>query len=131
MKTPKTVSAYIAAAPKEAQTMLREIRAAIRNAAPQATERISYRMPYYAYKGRLAYFAAFKDHVSFFVMPSPTVYAPFAKQIKKYKTGKATLQFPIGTKVPTVLIKKIVKVRVKQNETRKQKKGYERFAAVM
>ncbi len=67
----RSVDAYIAAAPKEAQSKLRELRAAIRETAPTAEERISYGMPYYAYKGRLAYFAAFKKHIGLYV-PAPS-----------------------------------------------------------
>lgn len=47
------VDEYIALAPKEVQGKLRELRAAIKTVAPDAEERISYGMPYYAYKGRL------------------------------------------------------------------------------
>jgi uncharacterized protein YdhG (YjbR/CyaY superfamily) len=53
-KTPKDVDEYIASAPKEVQAKLKELRAAIREVAPTAVERISYGMPYYDYKGRLA-----------------------------------------------------------------------------
>jgi uncharacterized protein YdhG (YjbR/CyaY superfamily) len=44
---PKNVDAYIAAAPKEVQSKLQELRAAIKAAAPKAEEQISYGMPYY------------------------------------------------------------------------------------
>ena len=60
---PKTVDAYIAAAPREMQGKLKELRTIIREAAPTAVERISYGMPYYGYKGRLAYFRLSKAHI--------------------------------------------------------------------
>ena len=63
---PKAVTAYIAAAPLKVRVMLKQIRAAIKAAAPQAQEKLSYGMPYYSHKGRLAYFAAFRSHVSVF-----------------------------------------------------------------
>src|SRR3989344_8021900 len=72
MKTtsrPKSIEAYIARAPREVRGKLKELRAAIRKTAPKALEKISYGMPYYGYKGRLAYFAYFKDHLSLFAMP--------------------------------------------------------------
>ena len=59
----KNVDAYIAAAPRDVQRKLKELRAVIRKAAPIAEERISYGMPYYAYKGRLAYFSFWKAHI--------------------------------------------------------------------
>jgi uncharacterized protein YdhG (YjbR/CyaY superfamily) len=55
-KTARSVDEYISAAPREVQAKLREVRAAIREASPTAREGISYRMPYYDYKGRLAWF---------------------------------------------------------------------------
>ena len=115
MRRSKDVDEYIAKASKPAQQLMKQIRAAIRAVAPEAEEKISYRMPFYeykfsGYKGRLAYFAAFKDHVSFFAIPRklPT---DIAKQLDKYKAAKATLQFPIGTKVPVALLKKLVRLR--------------------
>ena len=117
-KSPNTVTGYIVAAPKQAQAMLKQLRAAIRSAAPQAQEKISYGMPYYGYQGRLAYFAAFRDHVSYFIIPSHSISQTFAHELKRYQTSKSTLRFPIGTKVPTALIKRIVKAQMKQNEAR-------------
>src|SRR5690606_20549688 len=61
-----TVADYIAKAPKWARGTLRELRRVIRKAAPEARESISYQMPYYSQNGRLAYFAAFRSHCSFF-----------------------------------------------------------------
>jgi uncharacterized protein YdhG (YjbR/CyaY superfamily) len=113
------VDAYIAAAPKEAQNKLREIRKAIKSVAPKAEEKMSYGMPYYSYKGRLAYFAAFKDHVSLFAMP-PIVGAEKA-EVRKYQTGKSTLRFPLDEKLPVPLIRKLVRAGVKRNEARKKK----------
>jgi uncharacterized protein YdhG (YjbR/CyaY superfamily) len=113
------VDAYIAAAPKEAQNKLREIRKAIKSVAPKAEEKMSYGMPYYSYKGRLAYFAAFKDHVSLFAMP-PIVGADKA-ELRKYQSGKSTFRFPLDEKLPVPLIRKIVKAGVERNEARKKK----------
>jgi len=98
--------------------MMKAIRAAIKQAAPQARETISYGMPFYeyryhGYKGRLVYFGAFARHVSIFIVPR-NVPASLAAQVKKYKAEKATLQFPLGTRVPTGLIKKLVRLRMKE-----------------
>lgn len=115
----KYVDAYIAAAPPPARPMLRQLRRAIRSSAPKAVEGTSYRMPYYQYFGRLTYFAAFRDHVSLFAWGRPV--ERYAKDIKKYRSGKSTLRFPLGTKIPVALVKKLVKARAKSNE-RAQKK---------
>jgi len=63
VQTPRDVDAYIAAAPKELQDKLVELRTVIREAAPTAMERISYSIPFYDYKGRLAYFRLAKTHI--------------------------------------------------------------------
>jgi uncharacterized protein YdhG (YjbR/CyaY superfamily) len=121
MQKLSTVAGYIASAPPPAREMLRQIRTAIRSAAPGAAERISYGMPFYeykfpGYKGRLVYFGAFVKHVSLFIVPR-NVPASLAAQVRKYKAEKATLQFPLGTRVPTGLIKKLVKLRMKEIDT--------------
>lgn len=114
MKTPaSSVAAYIAASSSPARPMLRQIRAAIRAAAPRAEEKLSYGMPYYSQNGRLAYFAAFRAHVSVFI--PGRVLPAFAKEIKPYWRGKATLQFPIGTKIPVRLISRLVRARLLEN----------------
>lgn len=120
MLKPNNVDAYIAAAPKETKCKLKEIRKAIKKAAPKAEEKLSYGMPYYSYKGRLAYFAAFKDHVSLFAMP-PIVAKK--KVLRKYQTGKATLRFPLDEDLPLSLITKLVKAGAKRNEARKKGRG--------
>lgn len=62
----KTIDEYIESFPKEIQATLRELRQAIREAAPQAKETISYQMPAFKQNGILVYFAAFKNHIGFF-----------------------------------------------------------------
>jgi len=118
MKAPTTVASYIASAPVQARAMMKVIRAAILSAAPAAEESLSYGMPFYAYKypgyrGRLTYFGAFTKHVSLFIIPRK-VPTEIAQQLKRYKAAKATLQFPLGSKVPVGLIKKLVKLRMKE-----------------
>jgi uncharacterized protein YdhG (YjbR/CyaY superfamily) len=114
---PENVDDYIKAAPKEARSKLREIRKIIRSVAPRAEEKISYGMPHYSYKGRLAYFAAFKDHVSLFAMPR--VVGEHESEVKKYRTGKSTLRFPFDQKLPASLIKELIKSAVRKNEVGK------------
>lgn len=114
MKKISTVDAYIAAAPKPAQVMLKELRSAIKSVAPTAEEKISYAMPYFGYKGRLIYYSAFKKHIGVYAM-GPAMNA-YAKEVTPYRTSLSTLQFPIGTKLPIPLIKKLVKAQMKANE---------------
>jgi uncharacterized protein YdhG (YjbR/CyaY superfamily) len=113
----KAVNAYIAAAPRAIQPMLRQLRQAIKSAAPTAEEKLSYRMPYYAYHGRLIYFAAHKNHIGMYPIIGREK-ERYAKELKPYLTAKATLQFPIGQPLPILLVKKVVRERAKENEVR-------------
>ena len=112
----KNVEAYIARAPKEMRGTLRELRAVIRKTAPKAEERISYEMPYYAYRGRLAYFAAFKKHISLFV-PTP-ILQEHKKDLKNYVTTTAAVHLSPHKRLPTALVKKLVRARMKKNEAK-------------
>ena len=116
MKTnkPNDVNAYIAKAPKKIQNQLKEIRKAIKEAAPKSLEKIGYGMPYYSYKGRLVYFAFAKKHIGVYI-PTPII-DEYKKELKKYETSKATIRFPLNKKIPISLIKKLLKARIKKNE---------------
>lgn len=113
---PKDVEAYIASTPKEVQGKLRDLRGAIRAAAPNAEERISYGMPYYAYKGRLAYFRLSKYHIGLYI-PTPVIEAHI-RELQGYEASGATLRLPRGKKIPVGLIKKLIRARVKKNKAR-------------
>jgi uncharacterized protein YdhG (YjbR/CyaY superfamily) len=115
------VEAYLARCPEPHRTTLEKVRAMIRAAVPkEATEAISYGMPAFRYKGGLVGYAAFKDHCSFFPM-SASLLDDFAEEIKSYRTSKGTLQFPVDKPLPAALVKKMVKARVVQNETKKSR----------
>ena len=113
---PKDVNAYIAMTPREARGKLRELRKAIRAAAPGAEERISYGMPYYAYKGRLAYFRFWKNHIGLYI-PTPVI-EEHRRDLQGYDASGATLRLPGGKRLPVALIKKLIRARVKKNERR-------------
>lgn len=119
-KTPKAkdVDSYIAAAPKEVRSKLKELRAVIRKTAPAAEEKISYGIPYYGYKGRLAYFSVWRAHIGLYI-PTPVV-EEHVRELKGYETTKATIRFPLDKRLPVALIKKLVKARMKKNEAGKK-----------
>jgi uncharacterized protein YdhG (YjbR/CyaY superfamily) len=108
------VDAYISATPREAQEKLREFRAAIMEVAPKAVEGFSYQMPYYAYKGRLAWFAYQKGYVGLYLRPP--VIADHKDELAGYVTTKSAIHFPLDEKVPVQLVKKLVRARMKRNE---------------
>lgn len=110
----KEVDAYIAAAPKAAQPHLHQLRALIRETAPEAEERISYKMPSYRYRGNLVYFSAFKNHVGLY----PGGHADKYPELARYMAGKGTLRFALGDPLPATLIKRFIRARVKENEAK-------------
>jgi uncharacterized protein YdhG (YjbR/CyaY superfamily) len=110
-----TVDEYLAAVPEPARSTLLKIRATIRSAAPkEATEKISYGMPSFQYKGGLIGYAAFKKHCSLFPM-SAALIDELEDELAPYRTSKGTLQFPVDKPMPAALVKKLVKARVAQN----------------
>jgi uncharacterized protein YdhG (YjbR/CyaY superfamily) len=112
--------AYISEAPEPARQMMTEIRAIVRASAPKDTvEVFSYGMPGFRYKGSLLWYGYFKVHVGFFPGSPPMIKA-LAEELKDYKSSKGGIQFPFGRPVPKALVKKIVKLRVKENEGRQR-----------
>jgi len=108
-----TIDEYIAAFPKNIQKLLKEIRATIRKAAPEAEEAMKYGIPTFVQKGNLVHFAAFKNHIGFY--PAPRGIEAFKKELSIYEGGKGTVQFPLDKPMPLPLIAKIVKFRVLDN----------------
>jgi len=117
---PKTVNEYLAAVPEPARSTLKNVRTAIRSAAPaEATEVISYGTPMFKYKGMLMGYAAYPKHCSLFLATS-SLLSMFKDELSRYQTSKGTIRFPTDQPLPASLVKKIVKARVAQNE---QKQG--------
>lgn len=112
-KVAASIDEYIAACPQELQPTLQELRATIRAAAPDATERMSYRMPAFYQNGDLVYFALFKEHIGFY--PTGEGIEAFKKELSKWPGSKGAVQFPIGKPLPLKLITRIVKHRVAVN----------------
>jgi uncharacterized protein YdhG (YjbR/CyaY superfamily) len=108
-----TIDEYLRGFPEEVKVILSELRSTIRQAAPQAIEKISYQMPTFYYHGNLVHFAAFKNHIGFY--PTPSGIAAYREDLKKYKSAKGSVQFPIDEPLPLKLIARIVKFRVSEN----------------
>lgn len=113
MDSYKTIAAYIKAQPKDAQPLLLELYQIIKKHAPQATETIKYGMPTLVGKKNLVHFALAKKHLGFYPTPSAITY--FEKELSEYQTSKGAVQFPLDKKLPTSLIAKLVKFRVKED----------------
>lgn len=115
----RTIDEYIAGCPEEVRDILRAVRETIRAAAPDAEERISYRMPTFALHGNLVHFAALKRHIGFY--PTASGVEAFKVEAGEYVSTKGALQFPLDQPMPLDLIARIVRFRVEENRARAAK----------
>lgn len=113
MKKKESVREYISLFPLSTQKKLKQLRALIKKTAPKAAESISYGMPSYKLNGPLVYFAAYKNHIGFYPTPAPIL--AFEKDLKKYKSSKGAVQFPLDQKLPISLIGKMIKFKMRGN----------------
>jgi uncharacterized protein YdhG (YjbR/CyaY superfamily) len=111
--SPESIDAYIALFPAEIQQKLQQIRAVIKQAAPEASEKISYQMPTFYLNGNLVHFAAFKHHIGFY--PAPSGIEIFNEELAMYRTSKGAIQFPLDKPIPFDLVRAIVEFRVAEN----------------
>ncbi len=115
-RKPKDIDGYISQFSDDVQAVLEQVRKTIGNAAPDATEIISYQMPAFRQHGILVYFAAWKNHIG--------MYPPIAgdkaneKAFARYAGPKGNLQFPLDEPMPLDLIERIVRLRVKQDRAK-------------
>jgi len=111
----KDVDAYLATVPQDVRTVLENLRKAIMAAAPKAEEVISYRIPTFKYHGPLVHFVARKNYCSFIVV-SKSILEIFKNELEDYDTSGTTIHFSAENPLPTALVTKIVKTRIKENE---------------
>lgn len=114
---PETIDDYISQFPSGIQEILQKLRLVIKEAAPDAEERMSWQMPTFYLNGNLVHFAAHKNHVGFY--PAPSGIEAFKDQLSGYKGAKGSVQFPYANPVPYELVKEIVKFRVMENSERR------------
>lgn len=112
---PKDVDSYLLDLPVEARMTLEKFRNIIKETVPEAEEVISYQIPAYKYHGMLVGFAAFKNHCGFYLM-SPALMKTFSEELKDYDTSTGTIRFPVNKPLPSALVKKLVRARMKENE---------------
>ena len=112
-KAIQTIDEYIAQFPADIQERLSTIRQIIRQAAPDASEKISYGMPTFYLNKNLVHFAAFKKHIGFY--PAPHGITAFEEELSEYKSSKGAVQFPLSKPLPLDLIKRIVIFRAEEN----------------
>jgi uncharacterized protein YdhG (YjbR/CyaY superfamily) len=110
--TVQSMDEYIAGFPGEVQVILQRVRETIREAAPAATEAISYGIPTFKLYGNLVHFAAYKKHLGFY--PTPAGLQAFKAELAGYKGSKGAVQFPLDQPIPYDLIRRIVAFRVQE-----------------
>ncbi|MEL7603279.1 MAG: DUF1801 domain-containing protein [Bacillota bacterium] len=110
----ESIDEYIAQFGPAIQERLQAMRDAIRRAAPDAGEKISYGMPTFALYGNLVHFAAMKHHIGFY--PGASGVEAFADKLKDFETSKGTIRLPFDRPLPLELIEEIVLFRVNQNQ---------------
>lgn len=120
----ETIDEYILQFSQEIQDKLNALRETIKEAAPEAEEKISWQMPTFILYRNLVHFAAHKNHIGFY--PGPEALEVFGSRIADYKSSKGAVQFPLNKPLPLDLVREIVKFRVSQNvkleESKKQRK---------
>lgn len=107
-----TFEEYFALFPEEVQDILKQVRQTIRQAAPEAIEKISWQMPTFWQKENLVHFAAMKNHIG--IYPGESGVSAFADKLTGYKTSKGAIQFPLSEPIPYDLIREITRFRVKE-----------------
>jgi uncharacterized protein YdhG (YjbR/CyaY superfamily) len=119
--TAGSIDEYIAEFPAETRWVLEELRAHIREVAPDATETISYAIPTFDLNGRhLVHFAGYRGHIGFYP-GSRIVSKAFTEELTPYKRGKGSVQFPLDRPLPLELIRRMVGFRVEESNARASK----------
>jgi uncharacterized protein YdhG (YjbR/CyaY superfamily) len=124
--TPDTVDAYIATFAPEVQAVLRTVRETVRRVAPDAEERISYRMPALFQGGAVVYYGAFKRHLGLY--PPPVDDPALRDRVAPYAGPKGNLQFLYLDPLPLELIADVVRARLAANLTKPRRPGSNRTA---
>jgi uncharacterized protein YdhG (YjbR/CyaY superfamily) len=115
-----SIDQYIRSFPAPIRQLLNELRAVIREAAPDASEKISYGIPTFSRNRNLVHFAAYVNHIGLYGAASAL--RALESKLVKYRTGKGTLRFPIDQPIPVELVRRIVKLAVKEDSAKSRKK---------
>ena len=109
---PRDIDGFIARSPAAVRDALERVRAAIRKAAPEATETIKYGVPTFVLRENLVHFAAFKNHIGFY--PTPSAISAFSRSVVGVQKRESSVQFPLASPMPVKLIEQMVRFRVKE-----------------
>jgi uncharacterized protein YdhG (YjbR/CyaY superfamily) len=120
MEKPKSVEAYFDGLSAEARVPLGKLRDAIAAAVPEAEQAIAWNMPGFKLHGKaFVGYSAFKDHYSFFPMSTAAIDA-HREELGEHVTGKGTISFRYGERLPVGVVKKVVKTRLAEVEAKRR-----------
>ena len=109
---PATVDAYLAAVVPDQRAALRQLRRALRAAAPRATECISYGLPALRLNGKLLVaFGAARKHCALYLGSTAR---GFAAELAPFDAVKGTIRFQPDRPLPAVLVRKMIRARIAQ-----------------
>lgn len=117
----EAVDKFIANYSPDVQVILQQTRAAIREAAPEAEEKIGYGIPTFTLNGNLIHFSGFDKHIGLY--PGPVAVEAFQDELKGYETAKGTIRFPLDKPMPYELIQRITEFCVEQNSQKAKRRG--------
>ncbi|RMA64698.1 iron chaperone [Ulvibacter antarcticus] len=111
----KSVSDYFEAQPEKTKQRLLELKNCIVKVVPNAIELFNYNIPAYTLieggkREQQIMISGNNKSVGFY--PHPTTIEKFNEELKDYKKGKGSVQFPLNQPLPTDLIKRMVKYRL-------------------
>ncbi len=108
---PQTIDEYLAPLGNEKRAALEKLRRAIKSAAPEAEECISYQIPAFRLRGRLLVaFGAAANHCAFY--PGAYPVKAHKDELRAYDTSKGTIRFQADRPLPTTLVRKLIKARI-------------------
>ncbi len=118
---PGTIDQYLAALRSDQRTALQKLRKTIRASAPKAEECLSYQVAAFRQNGMLVGFGATPNHCSFYLMSASTLKG-FKDELEGFDTSKGTIRFDAKRALPAALVRKLVKARLAENESRRAKR---------
>ncbi|MDX8338913.1 DUF1801 domain-containing protein [Draconibacterium sp. IB214405] len=111
----ETIEAYINSFDGPAKVYLEQLRALIQKNVPDTTELINYNIAAFTLvdggkRDEQLMIAGFKNHVGFY--PHPATMEHFWEQLKDFKKGKGSVQFPLNKPLPEKLITEMIRYRL-------------------
>ncbi|MEQ1570525.1 MAG: DUF1801 domain-containing protein [Myxococcota bacterium] len=121
---PTPIDLYVAGFGPPVRGLLEQLRDAIREEAPGATEKLSYAIPTFHQHENLVHFAGYARHVGFY--PGPSGIAAFADELARWPGAKGSVQFPLDAPLPLELVRRITRHRLAEAEARAAQKRSKR-----